>query len=96
MRLGHLESHTATSAHKRGDCGVSSGWACRHHVTVTGVRGATEGGTCPLTSQGKKLATVRDMKELSKVHEMSYVGCETGDSLCLLCDNVEATDVLSR
>ena len=66
-------------SHRKGDCRVSSGWACRHNVT--GASGAVGGRCLPLTSLGKILATVRHMKELSKVHETSCLNCETGSSL---------------
>lgn len=45
---------------------------------------------------GEKLVTVRDMKEQSKAHKTSCLDCETENSLCLLYDNMEATDDPSR
>lgn len=65
-------------SHMKGGCRVSSAWECQHNVTrARGAGGIGGCGTCPLTSQGKKLATVRDMKELSKIHETSCMDCET-------------------
>lgn len=64
----HLLTHES-------DCRVSSAWECQHNVTRA--RGANGVWYMPPTSQEKKLTIVRDMKELSKIHETSCMDCET-------------------
>lgn len=68
-------SHSNSCSHVNGDCRVPSAWEC--HITSPGQGGAVRVWHMPPDSQGKKLATVRDMKELSKAHETSSIDCET-------------------